>query len=322
VVIDPPTVFSRILLTGCLKPTRLVAARVAVELKIFETVVKEDTPKTLDDLIAPTGADPRLVKRIVRALVSMRMIDQTGVDSYLANKLTYRLVQPGGMDGIVFCFESGCPSFTYLPEYLRNKQFKNPESSSNPNEPSDGPFQYGHKTTSNIFEWFTQSRPDVFERFHAYIHSIREHRPSWTDMYPAKERLATGLRPEGDASALIDVGGSMGQLLEEFRSDVPEYTGRLILQDLGSVIEMAKAQPVPLDKRIELQSHDFFTAQPVKGARAYILRMVLHDWADNDCRKILTHLKEAMTPGYSKILICDCVCVPLHWKMNGLLTLS
>lgn len=254
--------------------------------------------------------------------MSMRMIDQIGVDSYVANKLTYRLVQPGGMDGIVFCFETGSPSFTYLPEYLRNTQFTNPESSSNPNEPSYGPFQYGHKTPSNIFEWFTQSRPDVFQRFHAYIHSIREHRPKWTDMYPAGERLATGLQLEGDASALVDVGGSMGQLLDEFRTDVPEYTGRLILQDLSSVIEMAKAQPLPLDKRIELQSHDFFTAQPVRGARAYILRMVLHDWADNDCRKILNHLKQAMTPGYSKILICDCVCTPLNWEMNGLLTSS
>lgn len=298
------------LLTGCLKPTRLAAARVAVDLKIFETVVKGDTPKTLDELIAPTGASPKLVKRIARALVSTRMIDQTGVDSYIANKLTHRLVQPGGLDGIVFCFETGPPSFTHLPEYLRNKQFKNPESSSDPNKPSDGPFQYGHKTPSNIFQWFTQSRPDVFQRFHAYIHSIREHRPSWTDMYPAKERLATGLRLEGDASALIDVGGSLGQLLEEFRSDVPDYTGRLILQDLSPVIEMAKAQPAPLDKRIELQPHDFFTPQPVKGARAYMLRMVLHDWADDDCRKILNHLKDAMTPGYSKILICECVCTP------------
>lgn len=256
-----------------MKPTHLAAARVAVDLKIFETVVKGDTPKELNQLIAASGASPKLVKRIARALVSMRMIDQMGVDSYRANKLTYRLVQPGGMDGIVFCFETGCPSFTHLPEYLRDKAFKNPESSSDPSKPPDGPFQYGHQTRGNIFEWFTQSRPDVFQRFHAYIHSIREHRPRWTDMYPAKERLATGLRPEGDASALVDVGGSMGQLLNEFRTDVPEYTGKLILQDLSSVIEMAEAQPIPLDKRIELQAHDFFTPQPVRGARAYILRM-------------------------------------------------
>lgn len=60
-------------------------------------------------------------------------------------------------------------------------------------------------------------------------------------------------------------------------------------------------------KRIELQVHDFFTPQPIKGARAYFMRSVLHDWPDEQCRKILGHLKDAMDPGYSKILISDCV---------------
>ncbi|KAG6354382.1 hypothetical protein INS49_004399 [Diaporthe citri] len=34
------------------------------------------------------------------------------------------------------------------------------------------------------------------------------------------------------------------------------------------------------DSRVELQVHDFFTPQPVKGARAYFTRSVLHDWPD------------------------------------------
>lgn len=291
-----------------LEPTRLVAARVAVDLKLFETVAKDGTPKTLDDIVAVTpGASPKLVRRIARACVSMRMIDQKGNDVYVANKMTERLVQPGGAEGIIFCFETGQPSFTRIPELLRKEGFRNPQSSSDPTKPSIGPFQFGQGTKRTIFEWFTSERPDVFESFHAYIHAIREHRPSWTDMYPANERLVAGLKPEGDASAFIDIGGSMGQTVAEFRTDVPAFTGRLILQELPPVIEMAKTQPVPLDKRIELQPHDFFTAQPVKGARAYFLRMVLHDWSDDDCRRILGHLKDAMEPGYSRILICDCV---------------
>jgi hypothetical protein len=36
---------------------------------------------------------------------------------------------------------------------------------------------------------------------------------------------------------------------------------------------------------IEVLGYDFFTAQPVKSARAYYLRTVLHDWPDTqrDC---------------------------------------
>jgi hypothetical protein len=37
------------------------------------------------------------------------------------------------------------------------------------------------------------------------------------------------------------------------------------------------------------------------------LRNVLHDWPDEQCRTILNHLKAAMEPGYSKLLINECV---------------
>ena len=39
------------------------------------------------------------------------------------------------------------------------------------------------------------------------------------------------------------------------------------------------------------------------GARAYYLRNVLHDWDDDRCRVILKHIRDAMTPGYSVLLI-------------------
>ena len=37
---------------------------------------------------------------------------------------------------------------------------------------------------------------------------------------------------------------------------------------------------------------------------------MLHDWDDEQCRTILKHIREAMTPGYSKILINE-FCIPL-----------
>ncbi|KAI0400709.1 O-methyltransferase-domain-containing protein [Xylaria palmicola] len=154
-------------------------------------------------------------------------------------------------------------------------------------------------------------RPDVFQAFHGYVHTLQLHRPSWVDMYPVQERLVAGLHQDlaSDASALVDVGGGTGQILQDFRVTIPEYRGRLVLQELPEVIEAAKARGVGTgdDTRIELQAHDFFTPQPICGARAYFLRSVMHDWSDDKCRQILGHLKAAMTPGYSRILISDCV---------------
>jgi hypothetical protein len=54
-------------------------------------------------------------------------------------------------------------------------------------------------------------------------------------------------------------------------------------------------------------AHDFFTPQPIVGAKAYYLKMVLHDWPDSEAAKILANIKPAMKKGHSKILINEIV---------------
>lgn len=46
---------------------------------------------------------------------------------------------------------------------------------------------------------------------------------------------------------------------------------------------------------------------PPKGARTYYMHRVLHDWPDGESHKILTNVRAAMTPGYSKLLLYDMV---------------
>ena len=43
------------------------------------------------------------------------------------------------------------------------------------------------------------------------------------------------------------------------------------------------------------------------GARAYFLAHILHNWPADESIRILKNLCDAMTPGYSKILICDLI---------------
>jgi hypothetical protein len=282
-------------------PTRTAAARVAVDLKLFSTAVSDNgSPKTNEQLAATTGASPTLVKRITRICASTGMLDERGAGTYAPNALTRLLAQPSYAAGIVFNHDTSGNSFTHLPEYLRKTHFQNPENA------VDGPFQYANNHVGHAFTWLT-AHPETFEAFHGYVHTLRTHRPAWTDMYPIHSRLVDGLKTDGEASALVDIGGGVGQLLQDFRKAVPEYTGRLVLQELDEVIGAARAMGVDADKRIELQTHDFFTPQPIKGARAYFMRSVLHDWPDEQCRKILANIKDVMEPGYSRILISDCV---------------
>jgi hypothetical protein len=75
--------------------------------------------------------------------------------------------------------------------------------------------------------------------------------------------LARGVA--GDDVLLVDVGGGVGHDLAEFRRKWPGVKGRLVLQDLGEVIEQAKAMNRETERGVEATVHDFFTEQPVKG---------------------------------------------------------
>lgn len=308
------------------QPTRTVAARIAVDLKIFETAVQDSgRPKTDSELAAPTGASPKLVQRIARTCVSMRMLDEQGPGLYVPSALTHVLCEPEYAAGIVFwyaivtktsnmtwltglnSFDSANISFSKLPSYLRNTKFQNPDNA------IQGPFQFGHGWTGHAFGWLTE-HPEVFQAFHGYVYALRKHRPAWSEMYPVKERLIDELKMDGDSSVFVDIGGGTGQILEDFHTSVPDYAGRLVLQELPEVINavVASGSKLAQDSRFELQTHDFFTRQPIRGARAYFMRSVLHDWQDDKCRAILNHLKDAMEPGYSRILISDCVRTPRY----------
>lgn len=117
-------------------------------------------------------------------------------------------------------------------------------------------------------------------------------------MYPS-ERILSGARE--DRPLVVDIGGSKGHDLEKFRvlhDDIPE--GSLVLQDLPDILK-----DVSLNKTISIQSYNFFTPQPVKGARVYFMHNVLHDWTDEKATDILRIIAEALEKVYSKLLIYE-----------------
>lgn len=76
-------------------PTRTVAARVAVDLKLFETACSGNgSQNSNEELAAATGASPTLAKRIARTCVAMNMLDEQGPGIYLPNAMTQPLAQP------------------------------------------------------------------------------------------------------------------------------------------------------------------------------------------------------------------------------------
>ena len=84
------------------------------------------------------------------------------------------------------------------------------------------------------------------------------------------------------------------------------------MQDLLANVDSgrkAAAESLPADvaARLTFQSHDFTQPQPVKAANVYLLRMILHDWPDDEAAQILRNIVAAMDKEKSRLLIMDTV---------------
>ncbi|KAL8921175.1 MAG: hypothetical protein Q9172_004137, partial [Xanthocarpia lactea] len=125
--------------------------------------------------------------------------------------------------------------------------------------------------------------------------AVNLHAKTGIDVFPFETILTHIFGPEPSVTLdpnqvlFIDIGGGRGQICEAFKTRYPHLPGRVIVQDLPQTL--AGATP---PHGIETMPHDFFQPQPVKGAKIYYLRHVLHDWPDANCEAILKNLMEVM----------------------------
>ncbi|KAI9369373.1 S-adenosyl-L-methionine-dependent methyltransferase [Aspergillus egyptiacus] len=297
----------------CWSQTTLYAAiETCVDLDVFPVLSRDDRPKSVNELAEATNADAGLLARLMKHMATMGVIVETGPDEYRRNGFSTSLSAKRYSDA--YPCMTGCITFglTSLPSHLKRTGYKNPSDGRN------AAFQDGYRTSSHFFEYL-KDHPEHAEQFNNHMTAYHQGRPSWMDVgfYPV-ESLTADLNIASDDVLLVDVGGGVGHDLAEFHRKWPQIPGRLILQDLPEVLEQAKTMnPTPA---IEKMSHNFFTEQPIKGARAYYMHSVLHDWADADCRRILSNLVPALKRGHSKILINENV-IPstnAYWETTSL----
>ncbi|XP_020238742.1 isoliquiritigenin 2'-O-methyltransferase-like [Cajanus cajan] len=98
-----------------------------------------------------------------------------------------------------------------------------------------------------------------------------------------------------EMSLLVDVGGGIGQNLNMIISKYPSING--INFDLPHAIR--KAPIYPGIKHVE---GDMFKSVP-KGD-AILLKVVLHNWSDEECIKILSNCYEAL-PQNGKVIVVE-----------------
>jgi len=201
-------------------------------------------------------------------------------------------------------FECATRSLANMPNYLESTGFKDVTE-------GPGPFESSHYTQDGMFE-FLNKRPPLMNNFNDFMAGSLETRKSWFETFPVQEILLNGTSSDPESVLLIDVAGGEGHDVQAFHRSFPDAPGKLVLQDLPPTIDNIKS----LDAAIIRQKYDFFTAQPVKGARAYYFRNIFHDWPNDKCVAIMKNVAAAMKPGYSKLLIFEWILpakdVPLY----------
>jgi len=285
----------------CKTPLQLPLANIGVEKGIFDLLAQNEGQTLTNETIAEkTKIDPVLTKRLLRYYRSFGMIAQPGDDAYGSNNITKNLASMGGSVGVKYFHETISPALTALPQYLRETGYKNPS------DMSYCPWHVGHRTAQSPFDWL-QSHPEHMEVFLPWMTVQREGLPIFLDVIDFQKEFAQEITDDSTA-VFVDVGGAMGHQCVALKQRHPELRGRIVLQDQAHIIEQVKANPMPGFDGIGVESYDFFTPQTIRGARAYYLRNILHDWPTHKCAEILANIKSGMTE--DSVLLIDEMVLP------------
>ncbi|KAF2878030.1 O-methyltransferase-domain-containing protein [Massariosphaeria phaeospora] len=250
---------------------------VSLDLKIFDMLSESEIPLSLDELAQRSGAG-----RILLGKVGLRCrIVGTGSDTFAGRFLRHQsslgIIKETDKDEFTASTQRGIFPF----------QRSRPACTSG-NEPIRG------ATKQRL------TRPRETSYFNRFMYAQRSGMKNCFSFLPIDQECKDW---PADQPVFVDVGGGTGQQCTTIKEKCPNLPGRVILQDLPAVIAEAK---VPDD--IETMAYDFFTPQPIKGAKYYYLRAIMHDHADDKCLEILKRVADAMSP--KSILLLDEIVVP------------
>lgn len=145
----------------------------------------------------------------------------------------------------------------FNPTFFQQYGYREPRS----HDGFDTPLAAYFKKPGYGFFDYLRDHPSVQKLFISAMHAQAHTQSILCSVYDYEARLP----PVGDdpsAVAIVDVGGSQGELLLDLRARYPQMKGRMIVLDQKSTLQSLLQEP-PVG--IELVVHDIFTELPVKG---------------------------------------------------------
>lgn len=242
-------------------------------------------PRSAAELAQLAGADAAGLGRVLRALASVGVFTEDASGRFAATPLgeTLRSDRPDSMRdfALMMCESYNWQAWDHLHAGVTGK---------------DVPFREVFGLP--VFEYLAGHPADeaVFAR-------------SMTSISGAENPAVAAALDLTGVRSLVDVGGSRGHLLDNVLRHHPGVRG--VLFDLPQVVAAAESGPYlggDLAERVAFIGGSFFDGVPA-GHDAYMMKYILHDWSDDECRTILTHCRNAMAPG-GRVFVVDTVIEP------------
>jgi hypothetical protein len=237
----------------------------AARLGIADAVDPEPTP--LGAIAERTGAHPGNLRRLMNALVSVGLFRAESGDRYAHGDLSLFLRSDHPISQRAF-IESVFGGEHYagwgaIEDSLRS-----------------GGTAFESVFGRPVFDWYG-AHPAEARKFSRAMES--------TTRLIEAALLASWAPPP--FTVAVDVGGSRGTLLASLLQRNPDSRG--ILFDLPDVVGSLEASMS--DPRIDLVGGSFFDSVP--EGDLYLLKMILHDWTDEQSEAILRSIRAAVRPG-------------------------
>lgn len=224
-------------------------------------------PRDSDDLAAVTDTDPGALQRLLRALAAVGVLEELDGNAFALTPVGSGLRSDGEepLAGWAL-FSGGADAWQAWGELLYSLR--------------TGESAFTHVHGMNAWD-YRAAHPEsaaVFDR-------------AMTDLARRSNRSLIDAFDFGRFGTVVDVGGGRGAFLAAVLAAHPETHG--VLFDLPHVIETSEGTFGPADERRHTVAGSFFEAVP-EGGDAYVLRAVLHDWADEESVAILRTCRRAM----------------------------
>ncbi|KAJ3535874.1 hypothetical protein NM688_g6916 [Phlebia brevispora] len=273
-----------------------------------------------DDIAATsgTGVEPKKLARVLRMLCTNHIFREVSPNIFANNRISSALDtgkpvaqiiqnaemkhdRTNGLAALIeHCADDDMKASAYLPETLLSPVMAKSE------EPTETAFNKAFNTNLPWFSWYELPGNEyIMSRFSMGMKGIQNISPGGAILHGFDWKSL----PEG--SLIVDVGGGIGtHTLELVRS-----FGHLnyIVQDTEAVVSedfvqfwMNEYPDAIASGKVKLLPHDFLKPQPVKAPAVFLLRLVIKNWSDAYCVKILGHLRDAAGPE-TKLVLADSI---------------